>query len=110
MRDTERVEERAHHRPPFSEVIEDQRARRQRVGQCRQRSKVARLAVLVERDDGFGPEFLLLRDQQRRLDLIVGGRVVAPERARRLLPLIEGHPFPQPRRREERFAHIAMLF
>ena len=53
-----------------------------------------RFAVEVERNHGFGPEFLLLRDEQGRLNLIVGGFGVVPERARGALALVKGHLLP----------------
>ena len=94
MRDAERVEKRAHHCPLLGEVIDDERLRGERVGEGRQARQMARLSLLFERHDGFGAEFFLLRDEQHGLELVVGRLLVVPEGARRLQPLIAGHPLP----------------
>ena len=65
-----------------------------RVGKRSDRGKMTRLAIEIEADDGLRPELLLLRDEQRRLHLIVGRIGIRPERARHALALIERHPFP----------------
>ena len=56
---------------------------------------MAGLAIDVEADDGFRAEFLLLRDQQRGLQLILDGLLVEPERARDALALVERQAFPE---------------
>ena len=64
-------------------------------GRIRHRRQVLRLALVVEREHGLRPELLLLRDEQRRLHLIVDGLVGLPERERRLLPVRERHLLPE---------------
>src|SRR6185503_5329324 len=54
---------------------------------------------------GLGAEFLLLGDEQRRLQLIVGGLGIFPEGARRARPLLERQLLPQPRRGQRRLGH-----
>ena len=59
----------------------------------------------VEPDDGLRPEFFLLRDEHRRLDLIIGRIGIFPEGAGRALALLEGQLFPEPCRGHGRFGH-----
>ena len=95
MRDAQRIEKRAHHRPLFRKVIDDQRAGGHRVGQAANRREMLRLALDIEADHRLRPEFLLLRDQQRGLHLIVCRLRILPERARGARSLIQCHLFPQ---------------
>jgi PAS domain S-box-containing protein len=100
VRDAKRVEERAHHRPLVREMIENQRARGERIREAAERRKVARLAFDIEADHGLRAEFLLLRDQEGSLHLIVGRFLVAPECERGARPLIQRHLLPHSRGRE----------
>ena len=95
VRDAERVEKRAHHRPLLREVIHDERAGRHGVGEAAQRGEVLRLAIHVEADHRLRPELFLLRDQEGRLHLIVSRLRIFPERARGARPLVQGHLLPQ---------------
>ena len=96
MCNAERVEKRAHHRPLLGEMVEDERASGQSVRKRRQAGQMLRLALDIERDDGFRPELLAIGNEQRRLNLIVDSLIVGPERARRAQLLIRRHLFPQP--------------
>ena len=55
------------------------------------------LAIEIEADDGLRTEFLLLGDEQRRLNLIVDRFLVGPERARRRQALRRRHLLPESR-------------
>ena len=105
MRDAQRVQERTHHRPMLGEVIHDERSRGNAPGQRAEAGQVARLPIDVEAGHRLRPEFLLLRDQERGLRLIVHGFLVLPERACHALPLFERHRLPQPRRSERGVGH-----
>jgi hypothetical protein len=96
VRDAERVEEGTHHRPLLGEVIHDEHARRECVGQARHAREVTRLAIGIEPIDRLGPEFQLLGDERGRLRLLVLGFLVAPQRMRGGHALLGGHSLPQP--------------
>src|SRR6266403_3950796 len=95
VRDADRVEKRAHHRPLFGQVIHDEHSSGKRLGQRRQAGEVTRLTIFVEADHRLRPELPLLGDEQRGLPLIGGRFSVAPERVRGAKPLLRGHPLPQ---------------
>ena len=109
MLDAEPVEEAAHHRALVGEVIDDERAAGDLIGHRREAREVLRLAVDVEADHRLRPEFLLLRDEERRLHLIVDGIVVAPEGVRGPGALIGGHALPETGRCERRVGHYLLF-
>jgi len=95
VRDANRIEKRAHHRPLLGHVIQDEHPSGDVLGQIRHAGEVTRLAIVVEAGHRLGSEVQLLRDEQRGVHLIVGHLIIAPERGRRAKPLLRCHLFPQ---------------
>src|SRR5262245_59096922 len=95
VRDSQSIQKRTHHRSMASQMIDNQRPGGQAIGKVRQAGEMACLVLLIEADDRLGPELLLLRDEQDRLRLILGGLLGAPERQRDVLALTERQTPPE---------------
>ena len=95
MLDAERVEKAAHQGALIGQVVQHQHASGDRIGQRGEARQMLGLTIQVETDDRLRTELLLLRDEQRRLNLIVDRFVVGPEGARGRETLRAVHLLPQ---------------
>jgi hypothetical protein len=82
VRQAERVEKGRHHRALFGQVIHDEGARGEGLGQVHDAREMPRLAIDIQSDDGLGTKFLLLGNEHHGLNLFVGRLLVEPERLR----------------------------
>src|SRR4029079_422084 len=107
--DAQRVEEGAHHRPLLCEVVQNECASRDAFGQRRHAGEMPGFSIDGETDDGLWAELFSLRDEHRRLHLIVHGFLIGPECAGRGYALLGGHLFPQSCWCHSRLVHTTIL-